>query len=59
MTKQVTYKQNKYVIKRGESLADVAEQVYGDKNAWVRIANANGIKDPDHIEVGMVLIIPR
>ncbi len=56
---QVTYTQNKYIIQPGESLADVAEQVYGDKNAWVRIAQANNITDPDHIEVGMELIIPR
>lgn len=56
---QVTYKQNKYVIQRGESLATVAEKVYGDRNAWVRIAKANNITDPDHIEVGMELVIPR
>ncbi len=56
---QVTYTKNKYIIQKGESLANVAEKVYGDKNAWVRIAQANGITDPDHIEVGMELIIPR
>lgn len=56
---QVTYKQNKYVIQPGESLADIAQKVYGDKNAWPRIANANGITNPDHIEVGMELVIPR
>lgn len=56
---QVTYKQNKYVLQPGESLATVAEKVYGDRNAWVRIAQANNIKDPDHVEVGMELIIPR
>ena len=56
---QVTYKRNKYTIQPGESLQDVARKVYGDPNAWVRIAQANNIKDPDHIEVGMELTIPR
>lgn len=56
---QVTYKQNKYVLQRGESLATVAEKVYGDRNAWVRIAEANNITNPDYVEVGMELIIPR
>jgi len=56
---QVTYTQNKYIILEGESLADVAAKVYGDPNAWVRIAEANNIGNPDQIEVGMELVIPR
>ena len=56
---QVTYTQNKYIILEGESLADVAAKVYGDPNAWVRIAQANNIDNPDQIEVGMELVIPR
>lgn len=56
---QVTYKKNRYTIQPGEGLQDVARKVYGDPNAWVRIARANNITNPDHIEVGMELIIPR
>ena len=56
---QVTYTQNKYIVQEGESLADVASKVYGDPNAWVRIAKANNIDNPDQIEVGMELVIPR
>ncbi len=56
---QVTYQRNKYVIQPGESLQDVARKVYGDPNAWVRIAQANNITNPDYIEVGMELVIPR
>ncbi|QQS43697.1 LysM peptidoglycan-binding domain-containing protein [Candidatus Roizmanbacteria bacterium] len=56
---QVTYQRNKYTIQRGESLQDIARKVYGDPNAWVRIAQANNITNPDHIEVGMELTIPR
>jgi len=56
---QVTYTQNKYIIQGGESLADIALKVYGDPNAWVRIAQANNITNPDQIEIGMELVIPR
>jgi len=56
---QVTYKKNRYTIQPGESLQDVSKKVYGDSNAWIRIAQANNIENPDHIEVGMELIIPR
>lgn len=56
---QVTYTKNKYIVQEGDSLASIAEQVYGDGNAWIRIAQANGLDSPDAIEVGMELTIPR
>lgn len=56
---QVTYRRNKYVIQPGDSLQSIAKQAYGDENAWVRIAQANNIDSPDHIEIGMELVIPR
>ncbi|OGK13970.1 hypothetical protein A3A93_04980 [Candidatus Roizmanbacteria bacterium RIFCSPLOWO2_01_FULL_38_12] len=56
---QVTNSEDIYIIQPGESLADVARKVYGDPNAWVRIAQANNISNPDHIEVGTKLVIPR
>lgn len=58
-TGPVTYKQNKYIVKQGDSLGSIAEAVYGDRNAWVTIANANNLASPDLIEVGMELVIPR
>ncbi len=58
-SEQVTYQRNKYTIQPGESLQDIARKVYGDPNAWVRIAQANNISNPDYIEVGMELTIPR
>ncbi len=56
---QVTNTSEKYVVKPGDSLASIAREVYGDLNAWVRIAQANNIQTPDSVEVGMTLIIPR
>jgi len=56
---QVTYHKNKYIVKKGDSLASIAEQVYGDRDAWLRIAKANNLPSPNYIEVGMELVIPR
>jgi len=58
-TSQVTYVENKYVVQPGDSLSIIAQKVYGDLYAWIRIMNANNLSTPDSIEAGMVLIIPR
>jgi len=58
-TGQVTYKENKYTVQLGDSLASIAERAYGDRESWVRIFDANNLASPDMIEVGMVLNIPR
>ena len=51
--KNVTYK-----IKWGDTLWDIADTYY--KNPWryKKIANYNGIKNPDHIISGTIIIIP-
>ncbi|MDO9028778.1 MAG: LysM peptidoglycan-binding domain-containing protein, partial [Candidatus Roizmanbacteria bacterium] len=59
VTSQVTYVENKYVVQPGDSLSIIAQKVYGDLYAWLRIMNANNLATPDSIEAGMVLIIPR
>lgn len=56
---KVTYTKNKYIVQPGDSLATIAQQVYGDREAWVRIAKANNLASPDNIEIGMELVIPR
>ena len=43
---------------RGESLSEVAGQVYRDPTLWRVIARANGIRDPRRLEPGRVLTIP-
>lgn len=56
---KVTYKQDKYTVQLGDSLSMIAYKVYGDYNAWPTIARVNNLPNPEAIEVGMVLIIPR
>ncbi len=50
-----------YEVKRGESLSTVALKVYGDVFAWEKIweANKSEISNPNLIEIGMKLNIPR
>lgn len=56
---KVTYAKNKYIVQKGDSLATIALKAYGDRDSWVRIVKANNLLSPDHIEVGMELILPR
>lgn len=52
-----------YTVKEGENLWQIAKywEVYGDGRMWQRIYEANQdiIKDPDLIQPGWVLTIPR
>jgi nucleoid-associated protein YgaU len=45
-----------YVVQRGDTLAEIAEQFGVDLQ---RLASANNIQNIDIIEVGQVLVIPR
>lgn len=56
-TPEITWES--YTVKRGENLRGIALKIYGDANAWVKIAQANDIKNPDRIHPGNVLRIPR
>ena len=58
-TDQVTYKEDKYIVQLGDTLRIIAQQVYGDPEAYAPIMKANNLMSPDLIEVGMELIIPR
>jgi len=42
----------------GDTLTGIAQQVYGDASLFPLIAAANGIKDPNRIDVDQVLEIP-
>jgi proteasome lid subunit RPN8/RPN11 len=48
----------RYRVRRGDTLWQLAGSFYGNPAAWPRIARANGILLPRHIEVGQVLRIP-
>ena len=48
-----------YVVQRGDTITQIAEQAYGDPAPWRQIARANGISDPRALEPGRTLTIPR
>lgn len=50
---------NTYTVQDGDWLSTIAARAYGDIMAFDRLAKANNIANPDHIEPGMVLTIPR
>ena len=48
-----------YVVKRGDTLAAVAAEMYGDPSQWRLIAEANRQDDPRRQQVGAVLTVPK
>ena len=47
------------VVRRGDSLASIAAQVYDDPSAWRAIARANRIENPLAIAPGTKLTLPK
>jgi hypothetical protein len=47
-----------YTIRAGDSLASVAQRIYGDAALYRMLADYNGIADPDLIVVGEVIRLP-
>lgn len=50
---------NTYTVVEGDWLSKISGRAYGDIMAFDKIAQANNISNPDLIEPGMVLTIPR
>jgi putative chitinase len=50
---------DKYTVEEGNNLWEIALRSYADGYAWTRIAEANNLANPDLIEVGQELSIPR
>lgn len=48
-----------YTVISGDWLSKIAGRAYGDVMAYTKIAQANNLQNPDLIEVGMTLKIPR
>lgn len=48
-----------YTVVEGDILWSIATRAYNDGYKWVEIANANKLANPDHIEVGQKLTLPR
>jgi nucleoid-associated protein YgaU len=49
-----------YVVKKGDTLSKIADEVYGDKMLYPKIFEANRdiLKDPNKIRPGQKLRIP-
>jgi len=47
-----------YTVKSGDTLSHIAKRFYGDANHYHQIAAANGIANPDQIDVGQELKLP-
>lgn len=47
------------VVRRGDTLASIAVEQYGDASRWRAIATGNDIDDPRAIKPGDVLVIPK
>lgn len=48
-----------YTVTKGDDLWNIAVRAYGDGYAWVKIADANNLTDPNLIFSGNSLTIPR
>ncbi|MCL4418539.1 LysM peptidoglycan-binding domain-containing protein [Patescibacteria group bacterium] len=48
-----------YKVEKGDYLWEIAIRAYGDGFAWVKIAKANNLSNPNLIFSGNVLTIPR
>ncbi len=48
-----------YTVQAGDTLSSIAQQFYGDEMKYKDIAHANNISNPDMIQVGQKLQIPR
>lgn len=47
-----------YTVKRGDTLARIAREIYGDPHKYPLIQKANNLTDPGRIWVGQVLVVP-
>ena len=50
-----------YTVKAGDTLSQIAKQLYGDAKLYMKIfdANRDQLRDPDKIRVGQVLKVPE
>lgn len=58
-TTQATPLPNQYVVKAGQGLWHIAQEVYGDGYKWMEIARANNLSAPYAVNEGQTLTIPE
>ena len=47
-----------YTVRSGETLFQIASNLYGDASKWIKIGDANGIKDPNMLVDGSRIRLP-
>jgi nucleoid-associated protein YgaU len=47
-----------YTIKRGDTFSKIATNLYGDREKWRAIAQANPDVNPNQLEIGQVIKLP-
>ena len=50
--------EQRYTIAAGDNLSKVSKLFYGTPNHYAKIAEASGIDNPDHIQVGQEVTVP-
>ncbi len=58
-TQTVSITGDTYTVQKGDHLWDIAERAYGDGNMYTLIIEANTLRNPDRLEEGTVLNLPR
>jgi hypothetical protein len=49
----------RYIVKRGDTLADITWHAYGSTSRMREIVRANNIRNPNLIEIGEIFFIPK
>jgi len=55
----VNYDSSQYTVEAGDTLAGIAQKLWGDSSFWYLIADANGLSSADTLVEGQTLIIPN
>jgi nucleoid-associated protein YgaU len=48
-----------YVVQAGDDLSKIAQKALGNSRRFMEIADLNGLADPDDLQVGMTLKLPK
>ena len=55
----ITIEGDSYTVVKGDHLWNIAVRAYGDGYKWSEVAKTNNIKQPNYIEIGQVIKLPR